>query len=170
MKHMIRMAAGSVLLISVAAFASTTYSVVRTNCGRVVDQPMQCIMDLSPANPLGIYPTLWLTDDLVKDSGGLVDWATTQGPTGGYLGGGVIQKGSNGYQSFPIWARFCSNGACITEVSALTVYFKGAYAPASGGAPYAGVLALHFNYYRQYEIGGTYRWVRLVTAGTVTIN
>jgi hypothetical protein len=170
MKHLIRIAAASFLLLSVAAFASTTYGVIQSNCGTVVDQPMQCVIDLSPATPMGVYPTLRLTDDLVKDSGGLVDWSSTQGPTGGYLGGGVIQSGPNGYRSYPIRAKFCSNGACITEVSTLTVYFDGTYAQASGGGPYSGYVTLQFSYYRQYEMGGTYKWIRTVTGGSVTIN
>lgn len=170
MKKLIRIAAASFLLFSAAAFASTTYGIVRSTCGLVVDQPMQCVIDLSPANLLGIYPTLRLTDDLVHDSGGLVDWSTTKGPTGGYLGGGVIQTGTNGYRSYPLRAQFCSNGVCITEVSVLTVYFAGTYAPASGGGMYTGVVTIHFGYYRQYQIGGTSKWVRSVTGGTVTIN
>jgi len=169
MKHLIRIAAASFLMLSAAAFASTNYGVVPSNCGKAVE-PLQCIIDLSPATPMGVYPTLRLSDDVVNNSGGLVDWSSTKGPSGGYLGGGVIQQGPNGYRSYPLWAQFCSNGACSKQVSTLTVYFEGTYAQASGGGPYSGYVTLHFSYYRQYGGGTTYTWVRSVTGGSVTID
>lgn len=160
----------SLMLLCTAAFAQTTYSVVPTQCG-VATNPMQCTLDLSPANSLGIYPTLQLTDDLVNDTGGLVDWSTTQGPTGQYLGAGVIEQSCSGgicaYESYPLWAQFCSNGACLTAVSTLTVYFDGSYI---GGGRYAGFYTLHMTYKRSYNYRTGWRWIRTVTGGAVRIS
>lgn len=148
------------------AKAQTTYAVVPGACGTAANL-MQCIVDLSPANPLGIYPTLHITDSLTSNVGGLVDWSTTLGPTGHYLGWGVIKEDSSDhYLSYPIWSKVCSNGSCTEQVTALTVYFEGTYI---GGGTYAGYFTLHMSYKYQYGLEGGWRWIRNVTGGLVTL-
>src|ERR1700719_3338516 len=109
-KQLIRILVSSALLLGgLVLNAQTTYSVVPSACGTVADQPMSCIVDLSPATITGVYPTLHLTDDLVNDSGGLVDWSSTKGSSNEcgtppcYLGGGVIQydQVNHRYRSYP---------------------------------------------------------------------
>lgn len=157
-----------VCVLNVSAKAQVTYTVVPSQCGTVVN-PMQCTLDLSPANQLGIYPTLQMTDDLIKDTGGLVDWSTTQGPTGQYLGSGVIQYDSatQQYRSYPTFSQICSNGACTTQATSVTVYFTGTYI---GGGTYAGLYTLHMSYKHQYSYRTGWKWIRAVTGGLVTIS
>lgn len=155
-----------VFALNQSAKALTTYSVVPSQCGAAANL-MQCIVDLSPANPLGIYPTLRVTDSLTANTGGLVDWSTTLGLTGHYLGGGVIQQDSSDhYMSYPIRSKVCSNGSCTEQVTALTVYFEGTYI---GGGTYAGYFTLHMIYKYQYGLEGGWRWIRTVTGGLVAL-
>lgn len=154
-------------VLNQSANAQVTYTVVPTQCGTAVN-PMQCTLDLSPANQLGIYPTLQMTDDLINNTGGLVDWSTTQGPTGHYLGSGVMQydTATQRYQSYPTFSQICSNGACTRQATALTVYFTGTYI---GGGTYAGLYTLHMSYKYQYSFRGGWKWIRTVTGGLVTL-
>lgn len=155
-----------VCVLNHSAQAETTYTVVPGQCGGVANL-LQCAVNLSPANPIGIYPTLELTDDLVEDTGGLVDWSTTHGPTGRNLGKGFIKENSQGhYLSYPVRSKVCSNGSCAEQVTALTVYFEGEYI---GGGIYAGYYTLHMSYQRQYSLAGGWKWVRTVTGGLVTL-
>ena len=155
-----------VFALNHSAKAQTTYTVVPSQCGTAVNL-MQCIVDLSPANSLGFYPTLHITDSLTASTGGLVDWTTTLGPTGKYLGGGVIEQDSSGhYLSYPIWSKVCSNGLCSEQVTALTVYFDGSYI---GGGLYGGCVTLHMSYRSQYSYPGGWKWIRTVSGGLVTL-
>ena len=148
------------------AQGETTYTVIPRQCGGVLNL-LQCAVNLSPSNSIGIYPTLQIADDLVKNTGGLVDWSTTRGPAGRNLGIGVIRKNSQGhYLSYPVWNKVCSNGSCAEQVTALTVYFEGEYI---GGGIYAGYYTLHMRYQRQYSLMGGWKWVRTVTGGLVTL-
>lgn len=149
-----------------AGIAQTTYNIVPGQCGGAVNL-LQCTVDLSPANPIGIYPTLKMTDDLVENTGGLVDWSTTQGPTGRNLANGVIKEDSRGhYMSYPVWTRVCSNGSCAEQVTALTVYFEGGYI---GGGIYAGYYTAHMTYKHLYYVTGGWKWIRTITGGVVTL-
>ncbi len=155
-----------VIAFNHAAEAQTTYTVAPGQCGVTVSQ-LQCTIALPPANSLGIYPTLQLTDDLGTDTGGLVDWSTMKGLNGQYLGDGVIQKDSGGrYRSYPVWSRECSNGSCTEQVTAVTVYFEGTYI---GGGVYSGLYTLHMSYSYTYSFRGGWRWIRKVTGGAVTL-
>lgn len=155
-----------VCALSNAAKAQTTHKIIPGQCGVVVN-PLQCTLYLSPAKPIGIYPALQLTDDLLKGSGGLVDWSTMPGLTGRNLGFGVIKKNPQGhYLSYPTWTRVCSNGSCSEQVTTLTVYFQGTYI---GGGIYAGYYTLHMSYLYRYNLTGGWKWVRTVTGGLVTL-
>src|SRR5579871_1040909 len=155
-----------VCALNPSAKAQTTYTVIPGPCGGAVNS-LQCTLYLSPANAIGIYPALQLTDDLIQDSGGLVDWSSTQGPEGRNLGNGVIKQDSQGhYLSYPVRSKVCSNGSCAEQVTALTVYFEGPYI---GGRIYAGYYTLHMSYEHQYSLYGGWKWVRTVTGGLVTL-
>lgn len=183
----IRITLATVLLLSgLMAIAQTTYQIVPGQCP-MNDIPTQCSVTMSPANPLGFYPSLTLYDDLSNnsvdnappgDTYRLLEFETTQGPSGGYLGNGVVQVNASipygqpgHYRSYPLFAQFCnaSGTQCITDVAALTVYFEGNYAPASGGGFYSGSLTMHFGYKWIYY-RGAWRVERNVTGGAVTIN
>ena len=149
-----------------AARAEITFAIAPTQCSAPVGN-FQCTLILPPANALGIYPTLRFTDDLVNDSGGLVDWSTALGPAGKYLGAGVIQRNAAGhYLSYPVWSRVCSGTSCSEQVTSLTVYFDGTYI---GGGTYAGLYTLHMSYAYKYTFRGGWRWVRTITGGLVTL-
>lgn len=155
-----------VCALNQAARAQTAFTIAPTQCSAASGN-FQCIFNLPPANALGIYPTLQATDDLVHDTGGLVDWSNAVGPAGRYLGGGVIQRNSAGqYLSYPVWSRVCSNGSCSQQVTSLTVYFEGTYV---GGGTYAGYYTLHMSYAYKYTFRGGWRWVCTVTGGLVTL-
>jgi hypothetical protein len=148
------------------AHAQTTFVIVPSLCGTAVNL-MQCTIDLSPATPLGVYPTLKMSDDLINNTGGLVDWSSTMGPAGRYLGGGVIQQDSKGnYMSYPIWSQVCSNGSCSRQATTLTVYFTGTYI---GGGTYAGYYTLQMSYKYQYSYRQGWKWIRTVTGASVTL-
>jgi hypothetical protein len=151
---------------ALSANAETTYTVVPGQCGGALNL-MQCAIALYPANRLGIYPTLQMTDNLIDNTGGLVDWSTTHGPTGHYLGAGLIQTDETDgrYRSYPTLSHVCSNGACSEQVTALTVYFHGAYI---GGGIYTGLYTLHMSY-KYEDLRGARRWIRTIIGGVITL-
>jgi hypothetical protein len=165
MNRILRILALSLAGFAVSASAATSYSIVPGQCaGSLSDAPLACIVSLSPALPTGEYPSLNFTDWILTDGHGTVGWTATEGLSGHNLSAGAIQNNCHGFCSSPTYAQFCSNGACIDEVSELTVYFEGTYI---GGGEYSGWYTAHFNYTYQTLIGGSHRWVRAVTGGGV---
>lgn len=175
---------------------SVSYDIVTGTCP-MNDIPTMCTADMSPANPLGFYPSVTLVDDLSNnsvddappgDSFRFLEFSTTLGPnncgyakngTACYLGNGVVQVnqeipyGQPGhYRSYPIFSQFCNTTGtvCITDASALTVYFEGQYVQASGYGFYTGLGTWHFSY--TYACSPRYgcKWTRHITAGKVVIN
>jgi len=151
------------ILGAVSLHAQRTYTVVPETCPTNTT-PMQCDISMTPPNALGIYPVMELTDNLVTNTGGYIVWDSVQGPTGQYLGGAVIDSSS------ATWATVCSNGACIHQVTSLTLTFTGVYCPCStgGSGTYTGTARLNMAYRYQIVRRGIRRWMRGVT-GTVTI-
>ncbi len=152
---------------------TTPTSVDYSLCGGAINSGLICVVDVGPTNSLGIYPTMHLYDDLLRNSGGYIEWATMQGPTGRYLGGAVpiVACPENGdpcfNESYPVWTSVCSNGKCAYQVTELTINFEGTYI---GGGTYTGSATLYMSYRFQFARGGGGVWQRTVKTGTVTIN
>lgn len=189
MRTFVRIVLLTLTVCGIASAQPVGYSIVATTCP-MMDIPTNCTVNMSPANNVGFYPSMTLADDLSNnafdnappgDTYRLIEFETTQGPSGGDLGNGIVQVnaaipyGEAGhYRSYPVFAQYCntSDTVCITDVTALTVYFEGNYAPASGGGAYNGYLTMHFSYQYKYfgpKYGG-WKWVRSVTGGSVSIN
>lgn len=160
----------AVVLSAVSLHASTVYNIVpNTDCaGSLNDSPLSCIVELTPQLPIGEFPTLNLSDWIETDGHGTVGWSSVKGPTGQSLGAGSVQDNCHGFCTAVSNAQFCSNGQCITDVAAMTVFFEGTYI---GGGQYAGHYTVSFTYSYRTFVGGSHEWVRSVSSsgGTVTI-
>jgi len=157
MNRLLRIFALALLAGLALSASAATYTILGpTGCGPAVPV-VTCNFNVDQVTPLDEYAYVLMESDGIM-------FGNFKGPDNVYLGKAMYQENCCGYT----FDQVCSNGLCAQQITVMYAYIEGSYV---NGAPFTGLITLHFAYTAR-ERGGVVMWERNLSKapGAVTID
>jgi hypothetical protein len=183
MNRITRITLSTILLMSgLTLSAQTQFRLTQSSYCSTAVAAVNCSIPIPPKTTGGFYPLLLIEFNPATGGGsmGFETFQQVENADGPYLNNGVIDLAA------PVWQTVMSNGQTSYQITRLTLYGWGSYAPASGIAACPGPDAhgqldpsrcwvvkpttLYFTYRAILHQGGTWTWDRSFYVGELTFS